>query len=534
MVKSRTPEEALIEIKEHSTVRDWVREARERNNKFLALVHGKNFTDYLIEEIERIESEGRKLARKKYSKDIRDMFQRVFKKRYNIFEAIGGGTVNSLEGKILEDFEKVQNNFKGNKSIHKYLSEYLFDLYDVDPNGLIFIEYNEDGTKMWPTYKSIQDIRHYETYGEQVPYYVYFEPKQKVVQTGEGQMTVTVHRYVDSEREYVWHELNGVFTLVKDQPHPFKSVPAVVVSDKIKVGSEIRLCQVDQIQPLAEDYARDKSIKTVYKFLNGFPIHWRYVQSCHTCSGSGRKGNEKCDVCDGSGNLVKGDVTDYVTVKPPRSTDDPVLTPNIAGYVNPSLDVWTQYNNDLKEMEKAIEFTIWGTVQVDSSRGNETATGRYIDTQPITNELSRLSSNVEYIHNTLIKFSIEFVTNGSKSNGYYVTYGRRFIIESPDVVLEKYQKAAEAGMPNVVLDRLLNEFIVAKYKNDVQLMNEMLKKAEIEPYVHWDVLTVNTCFGPGEAKKKITFNDWWANADKSLDSNELLKEFNTFVSQSNN
>lgn len=60
----------------------------------------------------------------------------------------------------------------------------------------------------------------------------------------------------------------------------------------------------------------------------------------------------------------------------------------------------------------------------------------------------------------------------------------------------------------------------------------MMKKIRIEPYVHWDVVTVNSMFGAPDAYQKILFNDWWKkDADHSKDYETLQKEFNTKIEQ---
>jgi hypothetical protein len=96
---------------------------------------------------------------------------------------------------------------------------------------------------------------------------------------------------------------------------------------------------------------------------------------------------------------------------------------------------------------------------------------------------------------------------------YYKTYGRRYIIESPDVILEKYQEAKKTSDSNTVLDKLLEEYIMSKYKNDPIMQNIMLKKKELEPYVHMSLEQVNTMFGAEEAYKKELFNKFWAKVD---------------------
>jgi uncharacterized protein YutE (UPF0331/DUF86 family) len=530
MVKVFTPEEALKKIVQYQTTPQWVLDARERSSEFKALVTGEKFSDLLINRIESIESAKRAIARRKYSKDIRDMFDRVFKKRYNVFEAVGGSEVVKIESETLKaQFETIANNFKGQKSIEKYLSDTFFNLWDVDPNGVLFLEYKiEDGQiECYPTYKSINDIRYYDADGQEIEYII-FEPK--LVKTETNSLS-KMWRFVDSENEYFFIQDGSSFRFLEEKSfkHEFKQVPGVIISDNQIVGSHIRRSMVDQVSELAKDYARDKSVLTIYKFQNGFPIHWRYEQKCRPCQGTGKTGSESCKICNGKGIIQKSDVTDVVSVTPPRE-GDPVLTPNVAGYVNPSIEVWKQYNDDLKQMELKIESTIWGTMEAAAQ--NDTATGKFIDTQPITNELSKLSSNVEFVHNFLAKMVLRLITPVETDKIYYYkSYGRRYIIESPDTILNKYNESKEKGDPVTILDRLLNEFIVAKYKSDLYMQNVQLKKAVLEPYIHLSVKEVYDMFGKKEAYKKAVFADFWSEAEHSKPYDVLLKEFNEYANK---
>jgi hypothetical protein len=531
MVKVFTPEQALEKIKKYQTIPDWVHKARKRSDELKALVTGENFSDLLINQIEHIESSKRAAARRKYSKDIRDMFNRVFKKRYNVFEAVGGSEVVRIESQTLKaTFEKIISNFKGQKSIEKYLSDTFFNLWDVDPNGVMFLEYKLENGKViecYPTYKSIHDIRYYDTDGQELEYII-FEPKTYKLRTN---TLAKIWRFVDSQNEYFFIQDGNSFKFFEEKSfqHPFKQVPGLVISDNVIVGSDIRTSMVDQVSELAKDYARDKSVLTIYKFQNGFPIHWRYEQKCRPCQGTGKTGAEQCKICNGKGILQKSDVTDVVSVTPPRE-GDPVLTPNVAGYVNPSIEVWKQYNDDLKQMELKIESTIWGTME--QAAQNDTATGKFIDTQPITNELSKISSNVEFVHNFLAKMVLRLVTPIDTDQVYYYkSYGRRYIIESPDVILNKYNESKYKGDPVTILDRLLNEFIVSKYKSDLYMQSVQLKKARLEPYIHQSVKDVFDMFGKVEAYKKSIFGDFWENADHFKPYEILLQEFNQYTEQ---
>lgn len=504
----------------------WVGLSRQNHKILKALVTGEGFKEVLIERIEHIESEARASARKKYSKDIRDLFFRVMSKRQNVFDANGGSETNNINNETLKElFKKKLSNFKSNKSLYKWLSESYFNLADVDPNGVILTEYNKE-EKIYPVYKSIDDIYNYKSNGQLVEWII-FEPEIK-----EG-IDLKLWRIIDENTDWLISQIGETFTVLEDKTfnHPFKEVPIIILSEKEVLGTELRQSNIEPVVELAKDYARDKSTLTIYKFQKGHPTHWRFVSQCNTCKGTAKTGDGTvCKSCDGKGYLTKGDVTDMVTLPIPKE-GQPNIAPNIAGYVSPDLETWKQYKEDLRDMENLIEDTIWGTDKTHQTDvNNETATGRFIDIQPITNSLNSFSDTAEYVYNTMAKWILMFIDKTETKDYYYRSFGRRYIIENPDVLLEKYNTAKKEGDANTILDKMLEEIILSKYKNDPKNQALLLKKASIEPYIHLTIEQVNDIFGNAEAQKKVLFQEFWQTTDKTKDKEKLKEEFNIFVS----
>lgn len=528
-------EEQIKELlKAHSEEKEnWVIDARENNKMLKALVNGDGFHEELIEHIEHLESSERSQVRKKYSKDIRDLFSRVMKKRQNVFDANGGSANTKIKNEtIKEDFISAISSFKSNKSLYKYLSEAYFQLTDIDPNGVIMLEYErkEDEFNLYPTYKSIEDIRYYESDGQLVDYIV-FEPKVH------EDALVKSWRFVDDAVDYTFTEIQGEFIINEDKTfeHPFGKVPCLILSETCTVGSEVRFSPIHDITELAKDYARDKSILTIYKFQNGIPIHWRYGSKCKTCNGLGKVGDNACTSCDGKGNPRKADVSDMHIIPIPKD-GQPFLQDKVAGFTSPDLKTWQQYKDDLREAELLIDDTIWGTDKTHySEHKNETATGRYIDLQPITNTLNAYSDVVEYVYNTLANWTLNFIdlTKDKDELLYTRSFGRNYIIESPSILVEKYGKAKENGDNNTILDKMLEEYILSKYKSDPIMQEQMLKKANIEPYVHLSFEQVFEFFGNIEANKKVLFNDFWEQCNKGATTETLKKDFSEYFSNNN-
>lgn len=532
-----TAEQAIQKVKDCQVVPDWVKNARENHKILKAIVYGENFKEVLIEKIEKIESTEKSIARQKYSKDIRDLLYRILKVRDNVFEANGGSEKILINHeRVKEEFIRIISSFKSNKSLFKYLSEYFFQFLDTDPNSIIFLEYKTvPKEKVYPTYKSIKDIREYEPDGQHCEY-VLFEPEKKLPKNGGTE--IKYWRLIDDTTDWTIIENSGVFMVSTERTfvHEFGKVPAIIVSDIEKVGTYERLSPIEPILELAKDYARDKSILTIYKFLQGFPLHWRYVSNCKACTGTGKVGTAAkktdCTACDGKGKLINRDVTDVVMIDKPTDKEEPIIAPDLAGFISPDLETWTKYSEDMRDLENIMYDTIWGTdkLRIAQKSDNKTATGEFLDVQPTTNTLNGFTDNVEYVHNTLANFVVNFVdTIKEKSEVQYaISYGRRYILESPDIILEKYQKAKAQNDNNTILDKLLEEFVLSKYKSDPMMQELMLKKIKVEPYVHDSISTIKDLLGPSEAYKKVLFQKFWEQADTEKTAEQLTEEFNQY------
>lgn len=520
----KSADEVVAFIKKHQQPQTWVTKARERHKELDALVTGKDFQT-LIAKIEGVESSVRQIARKKYSKDIRDLFYRITQPRENVFNAHGGSTINNIEIKpIAEKTLTSLRFFKGQKSIKHYLSEELFQLGDIDPNGCIFLEYKED-IDIYPTYKSINDIRYYESNGQLVDV-IMFEPKVKLV----AGKSIIEFRVVDDQTDWRFLKSGEEFIPVTDKTfqHQFGQVPAIIISPNTEKGSELRTSNINSIVEKAKDYARDKSILTIYKFQNGFPINWRFEQKCKICNGTGKDGQEVCKTCNGKGDPLSNDVTDIRVVKIPRE-GDPNIAPNVGGFIAPDLAVWKQYKEDLSDAEESMESTLWGTNKVTSG-GNETATGRWIDVQPVMNKLSSMTKQAEWVENKLISWVINWASGApQKEPQLFVAYGNRYILESQDVILDKYINARKEGANTTILDKLLDEYLLSKNQNNPVALETAMKKREIEPYIHLSITEVNNFYGKGESYKKVLFADFWENADVNLPVDTLKAQFTAYA-----
>jgi hypothetical protein len=371
----KTETELFDYIRANNQVPKWIADARDYHKRLLALIDGEGFNELLINKIEHIENTQKAVARKKYARSIKDFYERLLRLTDNIYSSTGGvKRYENLTDTQIKELENHLHNVKGGRTLEAWLENTWLKVYHQDPNGIIFLEYDaEKGIKPQPSYKSINTIRNYLSNGQTIEVLL-FEP----LELKDGSKIWYV---VDDEKFYTVKQLNDAFYIVEDATfeHQFGIVPAVINSDIEHIGYDKRLSPVDKVIELSEEYGRDLSVKTIYKFQQGFPKHWRYASLCPTCHGTGKDGQgATCGDCNGTGELFRGDVTNEDRLTIPEEGDS-IIAP-ASGYVNPSLEYLTDARIELKELEDTATFTHWGAVV--NTEQVATATEIVINTQP--------------------------------------------------------------------------------------------------------------------------------------------------------
>jgi len=519
-----TDEEAIKAIKENQQVSELWKSMRNYSKELKALVNGTDFLEELICKIENIESEQKAKARLKYSKSIKSMFKRLFQPIDNIYYASGGLKDYDIKESIKKDFLSRIANVRDNKTLSEWVQQNAIQLLNTDPNGLIFLEYKDN--EVYPTYKSIDSVRFYKSKG-QILDFVIFEPKIKE--------TKTYWRIVDDLYDRTFLQQGNEFSIVAEKTfkHPFGQVPGLVCSNINIIGQKNKLAAIDGILDDAKEYARDQSFLTLYKIYKGNPIFWKYVQYCGDCNGTGATGedNTKCGTCNGHGKYVgKNDVTDVVELPVPDDNESPVIAPNIAGFISPDLDVWTKYEETLNLTEEIIYKSHWGTLysmQQDGSKRQKTATEILSDKQPLENQLNKYADFCEYIEWKISEWMLNFYdpVKDKKESLITINLGRRYIIESYDALLERYEKSVAAQDNNTILDKLFIEYLGAKYRNNPIDLQANITKAMVEPYLHLSLTNVLSVFGNEDAQRKVLFQKFWQTVKNFNNPEQISKDF---------
>ncbi|HEY1044960.1 MAG TPA: hypothetical protein VGF79_00880 [Bacteroidia bacterium] len=489
---------------------DMINAAQSESKKLTQHITGKG-SDDLLSEVSGLENKKQLELRKKYAQSNVDIFARLHRPEDKIFTAKGGSTFYDIGASSQKQLIEILNDIYNGYSVRNWVEVFAKQYFHTDPMGLVFMEVGDNET--YPTYKSISVIFDYQLKGRDVEYVVF--------RTDEKDQ----FRVVDDAFDYlVRYDGEETVTVIQDKTFKnyFGKVPAIVISDIKSKTSETFVSPDAEVIEIADQFLRERSVKTIFKLKHGFPKAWQYQTVCSDCKGSGHKHGEDCKTCNGTGKSVTQDSSQIITLPIPLE-GQPTISPDIAGYSTPDIEGWTKMSEELKELESSMHSTYWGKTDEAktnglSTDGQKTATEIVSDMQPMNDRLERLSKWAESIEKFVTDKTGKFYFENTYK-GCSINLGRRYLIEGPDVIWKKYQEARSKGSPTSVLDELLAEYYYSKYQNNAIELNKHLKLMRLEPFVH---LTI------GEAKsnisnfedfnKKLYFGEWL----NQLPDNEIL------------
>ena len=487
----------------------WIEVARKESTFLKMNFYGTGLTEYLTQ-ITGLESNAQIALRKKYAISNKAMVETLLRPTDNAWNAKGGVTNIEAPDNAKEDLFKQLEDVNQGYSLDKYLQNIWFDRFITDPNGLLFNEVDQDG-KTELVYKSIFDINKMKVSGVQ-PEYIVFEPdvvvegdQDKIVKTGEEKHEL--FWIVDDAFYYRVKRTNDGILIIDQIPNTFGVVPATQNSPIVDTEKRIKVSPIHKQLELMDSYLIDNSINNIYKKLHGYPVFWMYAPKCESCKGSGEsKGGETCGTCNGSKQSMKKDVSDVMLLNTPSSAEAPTIAPNVAGYIAPDLDTWREQRTELEHTYNLIYFSQWGTTI--ERNDNETATGRFIDAQPVMNRLNVYSDVIELVKSRTIEFFAKFLFPNTEIK-VHVSAGRRYLVETPDQIWEKYTSTLEKGADESTKDLQLSQYYESEFKSDEFMKDYHLKLMKIEPLVHYNIPDVLEMELPQSIKDmKVAFPSW--------------------------
>lgn len=487
---------------------------RAEHKLLLMHIHGIGTSEW-ISQIEGLENATKIALRKKLARSNKDLFADILRPTDKIFNSQGGSKNYTFKSKESQEaFKQKLTTIVDGYSLTQWLQMFFVDKLVSDPNGLFFVEHKD--SKAYPTYKSTYTIRQYKTNGRGIEW-VIFEP----IECQQNERTFKKVRVYDGEYDYMYQWENGRLVLIDEEtfPNPWGYVPAFTCSDIINPLTGLKKSTVNEQVELANEYLRESSIKTLFKYHHGFPFFWQYAPTCQECKGSGYISAKVCPTCNGTKYALKKDVSDVTYLKQPELPDSPTIAPNIAGYVVPPIESWTQMTEELKSMRDMIYFSHWGTV-INREDADKTAFEVALNTQPMQDRLNQYTNSLESSEKYFVDIIAEYDYQGDYQ-GCSISYGKNYIIKSPNQYLTEYLeekgKAASASILNSKLEMYYN----ALYANDEYNRVYHLKIMYVEPFVHNSVSEVIGWSIPDELKyPKMYFNDWIS----STNDDDIIKK----------
>ena len=479
--------------------------------------------------IDGMEKETMRNLRVKYANSNKDLFSRLSRPIDKVFSARGGSIYYNLPETQEKMARTLAMDVKGGRSVKKWIENFWRQHYLDDPYGITFMEiaqeqkarqlYSQGKSFVYPTYKSIQCIYDYLPNGSNLDYVCFtvnaadklaagFKPEDKIF------------RFVDDAMDYFVQQTDAETVIILKEhslPNLFMYVPGKINSDIPDPNLENgHLSLFNDILELANTFLLKGSIKLTHEFLFAFPKYWEYADDCGECNGTTLVNGETCKKCKGSGKSIMSKVSDAKLITWPQSKDDAIVTPNVAGYVSPDKIYWEISTNDLQLLEDLQNYTIWGASNVskikdvggDVAQAPKTATEINAEIKPQSDRLAPISECAENHHKFILDSMIRIQVN-QNYKGSSVNYGKRYIVESPDVIWEKYSNARTKGAAVSILDDLLMEYYEAKYNSDPVKLAIQTKLMKVEPFVH---LTTTQLKGLGagddDYKAKLYFSEW--------------------------
>ncbi|MDB5288545.1 MAG: hypothetical protein JWR05_3494 [Mucilaginibacter sp.] len=478
-----------------------------------------------------------------------DLFARLLHREEMVFTAKGGACAyTGLSDVQTVKMDATLDTIRYNMTIRTWIKEFALQAYRVDPMAVLFIEVDANNNS-YPTYKSTDCIYDYQTNGRKLEYICFRLTNSEAVQLltnakidisnesdlkGDPDKYSMYYRFVDDAEDRIVKNSDGTIILIDSIPNVFKVVPAIIASNLIDFkNNQNFLSPISKTVELADTYLQDRSIRDLSKKYSGFPKGYEPLLKCEKCAGVGFLSGNACPDCTpagadkGLGFKLRTKVADIARFPLPKEGQQGgIQDPSkFFGYIAPPIDVWNKQDTALNDIETAMNDTYWGTTSVQSTTGptvgdkhsfKETATKTLSDLQPVYLRLNKTADWAETTENALCDF-IGFQLFGATFKGSVRTYGRYYILETPDELMEQYLDMKTKGAPQTALFDVLSKYYHAMYANDQRQLAIKLKLMDVEPFIHQTAVQVQAN-NPSRIDffTKIYFSEWLATKDDAF------------------
>jgi hypothetical protein len=491
---------------------------------------GEGIDDY-VQDIEEFMRPGTKDTLVQLMHGNRDLVYRVMSPRDKIYTAKGGVEQYNLPEKVEPLFREYLADVADGLPVKEWIRQRLQPHYDYDPNGLVFIEINDDNNP-YPTVKEITSIHDYFLNGRALEYVIFKvddRGRQAYIEAGllpaNLPTKAEVLRVVDDTTDRLCVVVNkygkdGKVEVRSEVVNEFGYVPGMIISDMWGY------CDKYFESPLSPAVELLNSIM----FSNGtfawayarqaFPKEWLQKFDCPTCDGHKEVDGATCPECNGSGIMPFLRTADTAVIDYRGDGGEKIPNPPM-GVIAPAVEALQFMKDNGMSLEDYIEYTIWGVSRVQSNTkftskvaghgGNvsNTAYEAQLNEQPKHDRLKLFSRWKDSVQ-SFIADTCGWYKYRNQYDGCAVLGGDRYMIESPDATWDRYTKAVAAKAPMAILDSLLMEYIENKYNNNPLLYRKYLLLMQVEPFVHEsvDVIWVDMTLPMIQRLEKKYFDEW--------------------------
>lgn len=517
--------------------------ARKQADKLMLHLHGVGM-DKAIRHVDYFCNKDVYNVQKEYAISNKDLFARLLEQEDMVFTAKGGSTSYGLPDAQEKQLSALLDNVSYGLSLRKWIKTIAREAYRADPMGIIFIEaeqmkvdgYGESNQpKAYPTYKSSYNIYDYLSNGRTMEYVVFRLTAAECIAFAIADTTLAnlkpsqltdYYRFIDDEKDIIVKQVSEAVIIATNAPqNPLKNIwgkcPAFYCSDLMQFNDPCCFVSpLDLTVELADCFLYDRSVRDLQKKYHGFAKAVEPLLKCATCEGNGVVGATSCPDCTpagaqkGSGYKLRTKVSD-VAKFPLEILENANFDYNkIFGYVSPDIDGWEKQDSSLTDLENLMHQTLWGTSnntqqQQQKSMGEQkTATEIDVNNAPKEAKLNMRADWAERTESLIADFIGSFWFEGFKASA--ISYGRNYILETAQKLMEHYQNLRVKGAPDFSMDEALEKYYHAVYQNNPKLLTIYTKLLKVEPFPHLAITGAQGIITDfTDYSQKLYFGEWY-------------------------
>lgn len=538
----------LIEILMKRPNKALIAHGEEQRKRARLHLYGVGMEDFVVQ-IQGFEKPFMRELRLQYGLSNVDMFARLRKPIAKVYTARGGNSYYNLGEPNNAYAAMMESNVKSGLSCKKWIEQIWQIHSEDDPMGLVFVEVDKNW-KAYPTYKCITTIHDYLPNGRNLEY-VIFKISKEDKAAMKLEKDVECYRVVDDveDRIVIFNSQRKTVETVMEHSYlnRFGYVPAIIngyIPNPDGVGY---VSIYNNVFSLAENFLVQQGIKMTAMFRHGFPKYYEFGDDCMKCNASGKVNGRKCPDCKGTKKKLMLFPSDIKIMDYPTKDAPGVDIPG--GYIEPSKAFHDIVTIEVNSLEEKVYRTVWGSrIQTKlnpgmgisgAPNGTQTATEVIDNKQPEIDCLHAISDAAEATDKFIMDSKITVELGQPKyreKGGCSRNYGRRFLIEEPDVLIQRFIEARDKGLSPAILFGMYELYLEAKYQTDGVSLSLHKKLMKIEPYFCYTLSEMkNMGFTPEQIRMKANYGEWLVQADNdwliAATRKQCKDSFNDFLSK---